>query len=169
MSRISGRSARAAGLLVAAGLALGACTITSYMAYDGDYDPYLRQRVLDRFDWGETAGKERAMKAALEDRREELGVAYSPDFFRSMGFVCQTQDTCSLQVVKYELDHTQLSYGPAVATTASETLVEDGKAQYTPAAPTTTAQKLVDNYVVSFTPQTVDVAVTSGAAPARVR
>lgn len=161
MGKRFGRGALGA-VLVAAGLAAAGCTITSYSGYGGDYDPYLRQQVFDRYGPGEDRQKARAMTAALEERRTALGRPYDAALFRDLGFTCPAPGACSMEVIKYDISHAELSYGPAVATTAATTLAEEGEAAYTPAPPTTNTVRYVDYYALRYTPQSVNVQVTSG-------
>ena len=133
---------------LAAVLALAGCTQSTYTAFEGTYDPYLRAKVFERYIGGSIADKRRSMKFALGDLQEERGVPYSPEFFTSLGFTC-AGPTCSLTVQKYiyKSNRVNVAYGDLVVPKPAE--FNDW------------AKILVDTYVVTYTPSSVSVEVTS--------
>ena len=149
---LNGRLAALAVFAMGTAAVLTGCTETTYTAFEGGYDPYLREKVFERHLIGTDADKRRSMRFALADLREAEGVPYSAPFFTSHGFTCDAANTCSLRVQKYvyRSKKVNLAWGDQVLARAPGDFGDVATIVY-------------DTYVVSYTPDSIDVQVTSQA------
>ncbi|WP_170984374.1 hypothetical protein [Rhodoligotrophos defluvii] len=131
---------------------LAGCTQTTYTAFEGGYDPYLREKVFERYIIGTVDDKRRSMRFALGDLRRAEGVPYSADFFQRHGFSCEAANICSLTVQKYvyRSKRVNLVWGDRPLVQAPGDFGD-------------VATIIHDTYTVSYTPTSIDVAVTSEA------
>jgi hypothetical protein len=141
----------ATSALAAIGIAalLAGCTETTYTAFEGNYNPYLRQKVFERHMWGTDADKRRAMRFALTDLQAETGQPYSAAFFRDLGFTCDGGNVCTLRVQRY------------IYRTKKSNLGFGNQYVQAPGDFGDVATVIYDTYTVSYTPSSINVEVAT--------
>lgn len=141
----------AASALVATGIAamLAGCTETTYTAFEGGYNQYLRVKVFERHLEGSDADKRRSMRFALNDLQAESGQPFSSAFFTGLGFNCDGGNVCTLQVQKYiyRTKRSNLGWGDQFV--------------QAPGDFGDVATIIYDTYTVSYTASSIDVQVAS--------
>jgi len=135
--------------IAATGIAamLAGCTETTYTAFEGTYNPYLREKVFDRHLVGTDADKRRSMRFALSDLQQQSGQPYSAAFFTDLGFSCDAGNVCTLRVQKYiyRSKRSNLGWGDQFV--------------QAPGDFGDVATIIYDTYTVAYTPNSIDIQV----------